>query len=41
MRELALEGWAKVTQDSINKRVATMPDRLHAVLKGGGAITGY
>ena len=41
MRELALEGWAKVSQDFINKRVATMPDRLCAVLSGGGAVTGY
>ena len=41
MRSLALEGWAKVSQEFINKCVAMMPDRLCAVIQGGGAITGY
>ena len=38
LKELILEGW---TQEFINKRVRSMPDRLQAVLDGEGATTGY
>ena len=32
MKELILEGWAEVKQDSINQSVRSMPDRLQAVI---------
>jgi hypothetical protein len=40
-RELIYEDWDQVTQNFINKQVATMLDRYKAVLEGDGRMTGY
>jgi hypothetical protein len=40
-KELIYEGWANVTQEFINKRVLSMPDRLQAVIDSNGRMTGY
>ncbi|KAH8731708.1 hypothetical protein GQ44DRAFT_697913 [Phaeosphaeriaceae sp. PMI808] len=41
-RELAIEGWnERVTQDFINKRVDSMPERLQEVRDMDGRMTGY
>jgi hypothetical protein len=40
-RELALEGWEKVTQEFINSRVNSMPQRLRDVIENEGKLTGY
>jgi hypothetical protein len=40
-RELALEGWDKTSQDFINKRVATMPQRLQDCIDMDGQMTGW
>ena len=41
MKDLAREGWAKMSQHFINERIKTMPDRFRAVISGGGVMTGY
>lgn len=38
---LVYEGWDLVSQQYINERVLSMPDRLQAVLDGNGKMTGY
>lgn len=40
-QELILEGWGLVSQEFINNRVSTMPDRYRAVIQGDGKMTGY
>ncbi len=40
-RELVTEGWAGVSQKFINKLIISMPDRLKAVIKAEGKMTGY
>ena len=40
-RSLVVEGWQDLSQDFINKRVRSMPDRLRAVIEGQGIMTGY
>ncbi|KAF1937255.1 hypothetical protein EJ02DRAFT_477424 [Clathrospora elynae] len=40
-RELALEGWEKVNQEFINKRVITMPQRLQDCIDMDGQMTGW
>ncbi|KAF2175431.1 hypothetical protein K469DRAFT_610770, partial [Zopfia rhizophila CBS 207.26] len=40
-RELAIEGWDKVTQKFINTRVLSMPQRLKDVIAKEGQLTGY
>lgn len=40
-RGLILEGWSHVSQEYINERVSTMPERLQAVIDGEGKMTGY
>lgn len=40
-RELALEGWDKVSTAFINSRVHSMPQRLKDVLDKDGQLTGY
>ncbi|KAF1964030.1 hypothetical protein BU23DRAFT_585773 [Bimuria novae-zelandiae CBS 107.79] len=40
-RELALEGWDKVTQKFINERVETMPQRLQDCINMDGQMTGW
>ena len=40
-RELALEGWDKVTQKFINTRVLSMPQRLRDCRDKDGQLTGY
>ncbi|KAF2026267.1 hypothetical protein EK21DRAFT_115950 [Setomelanomma holmii] len=40
-RELALEGWEKVTQKLINERVETMPQRLKDCIGMEGQMTGW
>ena len=40
-KELILEGWSHVSQKYINEKVATMPDRLRALISGEGKMTGY
>ena len=38
---LIYEGWSHVSQGFINEKVASMPDRLEAVIRGEGKMTGY
>ena len=40
-RELIYEGWTHVSQHFINKRVASMPERMDAVIAGERKMTGY
>lgn len=40
-KALMYEGWADLSQKFINERVATMPDRLKAVIEDEGKMTGY
>jgi hypothetical protein len=40
-RELALEGWDKVSQDFINTRIETMPQRLQDCIDMDGQMTGW
>jgi hypothetical protein len=40
-RELALEGWEKVSQDFINNRVDSMPKRLQDCIDMDGQMTGW
>ena len=40
-KELIYEGWSHVSQHFINEKVASMPDRLQAVIDGEGKMTGY
>ena len=40
-RGLIYEGWSKVSTEFINEKVASMPDRLRAVIDGEGKMTGY
>lgn len=41
-KELVYEGWSRVSQEYINEKVDEMiPDRLRAVVDGGGKVTGY
>ena len=40
-KSIAQEGWNGISQDFINTKIASIPDRLRAVIEGGGAITGY
>ena len=35
------EGWATVSQNFINSKVAEIPKRLQAVIDGYGTMTGY
>ena len=41
MKELIVEGWANVSQESINKTARLMPERLKAVLATEGKMTSY
>ena len=41
MKELIVERWAHVSQESINKNARSMPDRLRSVLVTEGKMTGY
>ena len=41
MKGLIYEGWATVSQTSINEKVASMPERLRSVLQNDGHMTGY
>ena len=41
MKELIFEGWTYVSQHFINEKVASMPERLDAVIAGDGKMTGY
>ena len=38
---LIYEGWSHVSQEYINEKVSTMPERLKAVIEGEGRMTGY
>ncbi|EDU42948.1 HMG box protein [Pyrenophora tritici-repentis] len=40
-RELASEGWQKVSQSFINERINQMPERLQACIDMEGRMTGY
>jgi hypothetical protein len=40
-RELALEGWEKISQDFINKQVNSMPQRLQDCIDMDGQMTGW
>jgi hypothetical protein len=40
-KEYALNGWTAVSQDHINERVISMPDRLRACIELDGQYTGY
>ncbi len=40
-KAIAEEGWNGISFDFINPRVASMPDRLRAVIEGGCGLTGY
>jgi len=40
-RAIINEGWEHVSIPFINERVSTMPQRLQAVIDGGGAMTGF
>ncbi len=40
-KQLIYEGWSHVSQRLINETVITMPERLQAVIIGGGRMTGY
>lgn len=39
--KLIVEGWSNVNQLFINEKVASIPDRLKAVIEGDGQMTGY
>jgi hypothetical protein len=41
LRVLALEGWAELKQETINKWVKEMPQRLKDVIKAGGKMSGH
>jgi transposase len=38
---LATEGWERIEQDWINKKIDEIPDRLHAVIQHHGKASGY
>lgn len=40
-KELIYEGWTHVSQNFINDKVASMPERLEVVIVGEGKMTGY
>ncbi len=40
-KELIYEGWTYVSQKLINKKIASMPERLQAVKDGEGKMTSY
>jgi hypothetical protein len=40
-RELALEGWDKISQSFINERVEAMPKRLQDCIDMDGQMTGW
>ena len=40
-KELIYEGWPPITQNFINEKVASMPERLQAVKDGERKMTGY
>ena len=40
-KTIAQDGWNKVNIEFINSKVASMPERLQAVIDGEGAMTGY
>lgn len=40
-RGLIYEGWSNISTEFINEKVASMPDRLRAVIDGEGKMTGY
>ena len=39
--ELAIEVWVKIDEETINKWVDSMPERLKRVLMGSGKLTAY
>jgi hypothetical protein len=39
--ELIKEGWALVSQEYINERVLSMPERFKAVIEANGNMTGF
>lgn len=39
--ELAREGWANIKQETINKWIDSIPDRLKQVIRGAGKLTAY
>jgi hypothetical protein len=41
LRELAMEGWAKLKQETINKWVDEMPQRLQDIIDSKGKMTGH
>jgi hypothetical protein len=41
LRELALEGWARLKQETINKWVEEMPQRLQDVINSKGKMSGH
>lgn len=41
LEALIREGWSGVSQEFINERVRSMPERLKEVIKAHGAMTGY
>jgi hypothetical protein len=41
LRELSIEGWAKLKQETINKRVDEMPQRLQDIIDSKGKMTGH
>ena len=40
-KDLIVEGWANISQEFINEKVLSMPDRLQAVINGEGKMTGF
>jgi hypothetical protein len=40
-KELVIEGWAKVSQEFINRQVESMPQRLKDVIASNGRLTGF
>ena len=41
LKELIRAGWDRVSQEFINERVRSMPERLQSVINSHVAITGY
>jgi hypothetical protein len=39
--EVALEGWKRLREDTINRFVNSMPDRLRAVIESKGQMTAF
>ena len=39
--KLAVEGWLNISQDTVNKWVESMPNRLRQLIRGGGKLTAY